>query len=331
LEKIIDKKFSLTLNFAIAILAPIGLPSSLWLYEYLHCSEVFSVFQKGDIVCYANGLWFKSWIFFFLDFRYRTISINTRKSLKIFSRCSLLIETGFCSPLIKFSGQSGEQNIEIDHRYLTVSIDKLAAPCWLCSCIGGFWAEWLSFASSANAASLKTSHSFLSLSTPFLPLLVISLPKMIPANRCLWPVLADPVQFDRIRIRPLKKPDPDPTWGYKIPLTQEIVKKAAVLSSYDKNSWSIFFMVCWKAKVLKMLMWKNHLFWLIISTVLHLWERHVHRFLFLSLYSCSPTVKKCLIVFLPVHLQWLSCPYCYRQMFNNANRLENIYKYSFYC
>jgi hypothetical protein len=25
-------------------------------------------------------------------------------------------------------------------------------------------------------------------------------------------------------------------------------------------------MICWKAKVLKMLMWKNHLFWLIIST-----------------------------------------------------------------
>jgi hypothetical protein len=58
-----------------------------------------------------------------------------------------------------------------------------------------------------------------------------------------YPVLADPVHFDRIRIRPLKKkpvPDPDPTQGYKIPLTEEIVQNAAVLSSFDQKFCSFY-------------------------------------------------------------------------------------------
>jgi hypothetical protein len=67
-------------------------------------------------------------------------------------------------------------------------LDKLAVPYlmhWLCSCMGGLCAEWLFSGRSANAVSLKTSHSSLSLFTLFLPLLVISLLMPIPANRCL--------------------------------------------------------------------------------------------------------------------------------------------------
>jgi hypothetical protein len=53
-----------------------------------------------------------------------------------------------------------------------------------CSSLGVLWTDGYPLV--AASMQLETGHSPISLSTPFLPLLFISLLITMPANRCLW-------------------------------------------------------------------------------------------------------------------------------------------------